>query len=65
MIATICHWLTGLRFPFRNFVRFLQSGQYHLPFGTLFKWRHFIWNHLTWQFGLSQAIIVPSSGPLQ
>ena len=56
-----------LFFFFRNFGSLLQSRQYHLdfPLGALGSFKHSIWNHSIEQSGLSQPIIVPSSGRQQ
>ena len=42
---------------------FLQSGQYHLPFGSISNCTHLKWNHLNSQFLLSQPTICPYEGP--
>lgn len=46
---------------------FLQSGQYHFPFGICLIFKQSVWNYSIWHCGLSQAIIsaTPSFGCLQ
>lgn len=38
---------------------------YHFPLGKVVIFRHFVWNHSIEHYLLSQATILPSSGPLQ